>query len=76
MLYRISYMWYTLIGALVCIVCAQVSSMFWGRNDIYSIPTELLAPFIRKLLKNQRVTNQDYLDATITLNDKTVESKF
>lgn len=49
-LYRISYMWYTAVGALVTIGVSGLLTLAIGANDPTSVPPELLAPVIRKYI--------------------------
>ncbi|XP_011311839.1 sodium-coupled monocarboxylate transporter 1 [Fopius arisanus] len=49
-LYRLSYLWYTVTGALVTMSVALVVSIF-SSSRIEKIDPMLLAPFIRKYLK-------------------------
>lgn len=57
-IYRISYMWYTLLGALITIAVAAIVSFITGFNNPREMDAKLFAPFIRKWLR---------------LNDKRVE---
>ncbi|XP_037955495.1 sodium-coupled monocarboxylate transporter 1-like [Teleopsis dalmanni] len=47
-LYRISYMWYTCIGATITIIISIISSSFFGTNDLKKVDPILLTPCIRK----------------------------
>ncbi|XP_031774875.1 sodium-coupled monocarboxylate transporter 1 [Apis florea] len=49
-LYRLSYLWYTVTGALVTMTIGLVVSLISSEN-IEKLDPMLLAPFIRKLLK-------------------------
>ncbi|XP_055908293.1 sodium-coupled monocarboxylate transporter 1 [Eupeodes corollae] len=50
-LYRISYMWYTCIGALITIGVASLFTLIWGGNDPRDIDSSLLTPCIRNRFK-------------------------
>ncbi|XP_037806366.1 sodium-coupled monocarboxylate transporter 1 [Lucilia sericata] len=47
-LYRISYMWYTCLGAVITIVIAIICTFIFGGNDPNKIDPCLLTPCIRK----------------------------
>ncbi|KAI9577558.1 hypothetical protein GQX74_005020 [Glossina fuscipes] len=47
-LYRISYMWYTALGALITILMSGVCGCVFGSNDPRKVDPTLLAPSIRK----------------------------
>ena len=49
-IHHISYMWYTLLGAVVTILVSLIASFIMGANDPRKINPLLLAPFVRKLL--------------------------
>jgi solute carrier family 5 (sodium-coupled monocarboxylate transporter), member 8/12 len=47
--YRISYMWYTLVGAIFTMSISLICSVFiFGFNDPKNVSSELIAPAIRK----------------------------
>ncbi|XP_077301640.1 sodium-coupled monocarboxylate transporter 1-like [Arctopsyche grandis] len=50
-LYRISYIWYTLVGAVVTVLIGLLVSCFLHPNDPRDVNPELLAPFLRKIIK-------------------------
>lgn len=50
-IYRISYMWYTLVGALITITIATIVSFLSGFNNPRKMDAKLFAPCIRKLLR-------------------------
>ncbi|KAH8359927.1 hypothetical protein KR093_009582, partial [Drosophila rubida] len=50
-LYRMSYMWYTTLGASVTIIVALLSTFVFGTNDPNSIDPKLMTPYIRKFFK-------------------------
>ncbi|TMW53134.1 hypothetical protein DOY81_001862 [Sarcophaga bullata] len=47
-LYRISYMWYTCLGAVLTIGIAIICTFIFGGNDPHKIDPSLLTPCIRK----------------------------
>lgn len=51
-IYHISFMWYTLFGAIITIVVSLIASFIVGANNPRNIDPKLLAPFVRKLLGN------------------------
>ncbi|KOC64219.1 Sodium-coupled monocarboxylate transporter 1 [Habropoda laboriosa] len=56
-LYRLSYLWYTLTGALVTMSIGLVVSRITS-EDVEKLDPMLLAPFIRKLLKNKETQQE------------------
>lgn len=78
-IYHISYMWYTLLGALLTITVSTIASFLIGPNDPYKIDPKLLAPFVRRILRkdSKRVepvgTENDIRFASI-VNLKTVST--
>lgn len=50
-IYHISYLWYTLFGALITISVSTLVSFISGFNDPRKMDPKLLAPIIRKTLK-------------------------
>lgn len=56
-LYRLSYLWYTVTGALVTMTIGLVVSLISSEN-IEKLDPMLLAPFIRKLLKTSDKESQ------------------
>lgn len=50
-IYHISYLWYTLIGCSICIVISLIVSYITGPNKPNELNPNLLAPFVRKLIK-------------------------
>lgn len=50
-IYHISYMWYTLFGALLTIIVATAVSFLVGPNDPHEMDPKLLTPFVRRLLR-------------------------
>ncbi|SPP78364.1 sodium-coupled monocarboxylate transporter 1 [Drosophila guanche] len=53
-LYRISYLYFTLFGALLTIVVALVTSLLLRETDLDAIDTRLLTPFVRRWLERRR----------------------
>ena len=51
-IYHLSYMWYTLFGALLTITVSLISSFIIGPNDPRKLDPKLLAPFVRRLIGN------------------------
>ncbi|XP_059611526.1 sodium-coupled monocarboxylate transporter 1-like [Phlebotomus argentipes] len=47
-LYRISYMWYTALGAISTIIVAFLVNLVLGGNDPHLIDASLISPIIRK----------------------------
>ncbi|XP_055538986.1 sodium-coupled monocarboxylate transporter 1 [Wyeomyia smithii] len=47
-LFRISYMWYTFLGAAVTIVVSLGCTLVYGRNDPKTVSPDLLAGFVRR----------------------------
>ncbi|KAH8245241.1 hypothetical protein KR032_007107 [Drosophila birchii] len=53
-LYRISYLYFTLFGALVTILVALVTSLLLRESDLDAVDTRLLTPFVRRWLERRR----------------------
>ncbi|XP_043659860.1 sodium-coupled monocarboxylate transporter 1 [Drosophila teissieri] len=53
-LYRISYLYFTLFGALVTIVVALATSLLLRESDLDAVDTRLLSPFVRRWLERRR----------------------
>lgn len=51
-IYHISYIWYTFLGCAICIVVALITSYILGPNNPAELNQNLLAPFVRKLIKS------------------------
>ncbi|XP_029719933.1 sodium-coupled monocarboxylate transporter 1 [Aedes albopictus] len=47
-LFRISYMWYTFLGAVVTIVVSICCTFIFGRNDPKTVAPDLMAGFVRR----------------------------
>lgn len=58
MLYRLSYLWYTLLGALVSTIVAGIISFATQPLDPKDIDPTLLAPFVRRLIPTRKFPNQ------------------
>lgn len=59
-IYHISYLWYTLLGALITIFVALIVSFITGANDPRKLDPNLLAPFVRQLLlRNMKNIQRD-----------------
>lgn len=56
-LYRISYLWYTVIGTLVTLSIGLIVSII-SSEDIDKLDPMLLAPFIRKFLRSNKNLQQ------------------
>lgn len=73
-IYHISYLWYTLLGAMITIIVSLIASFIIGANDPRKINQKLLAPFVRKLLtRNMKNVQRDEpagidADATFSSN--------
>jgi solute carrier family 5 (sodium-coupled monocarboxylate transporter), member 8/12 len=50
-IYHISYLWYTLVGSSICIIVSLIASFAIGPNNPSELNPNLLAPFVRKLIK-------------------------
>lgn len=50
-IYHISYLWYTLTGALITIITSTIFSAIKGFNNPHEMDPQLFAPCIRKYLK-------------------------
>lgn len=48
--YHLSYLWYTLLGAVITIAVSLIASFVMGANDPRKIHPTLLAPFVRSIL--------------------------
>ncbi|KAF7274688.1 hypothetical protein GWI33_012641 [Rhynchophorus ferrugineus] len=58
MIYRLSYLWYTLMGAFVAIFIGMLVSFMTKPNDPRDVDPKLLAPFIRKWIKPRQYQNE------------------
>lgn len=50
-IYHISYLWYTLVGSSICIIVSLIASYVIGPNKPCELNPNLLAPFVRKLIR-------------------------
>lgn len=58
-IHKISYLFYTLIGSLVTIIVATIVSFCTGANDPHKMDEALFAPFIRGIIRKNRVTDKN-----------------
>lgn len=56
-IYHISYIWYTLVGSSICIIVSLVASYVTGPNVPCELNPQLLAPFVRKLIKRRATSS-------------------
>jgi hypothetical protein len=49
-IHHISYLWYTLVGCSICIIVALITSFTLGCNNPADLDSNLLAPFVRKII--------------------------
>ncbi|KAL2716754.1 sodium-coupled monocarboxylate transporter 1 isoform X1 [Vespula squamosa] len=71
-LYRISYLWYTVIGTLVTLSIGLIVSII-SSEDIDKLDPMLLAPFIRKFLRSNKNLQQIQIARTDLKVDKQIE---
>lgn len=72
MLYRLSYLWYVLVGASVSMTVALLTSFIFQPLDPKDIDPELLAPFVKRLIKPREYPNQPSGDEIIFAYERTV----
>lgn len=65
MIYRLSYLWYTLMGSAVAILVGVLVTWFTKPNDPADVDLKLLAPFIRKWVKPRQFENEMAGEAVI-----------
>lgn len=54
-IYKISYMWYTMVGAISTMLVAFICSFAFGLNDPTTISPDLITPLLSKrIFKNQK----------------------
>lgn len=54
-LYKISYMWYTFVGAVFTMLVSLISSiLLFGFNDPSTISSELVTPFLRNKFAKEK----------------------
>ncbi|KAJ8965815.1 hypothetical protein NQ314_003882, partial [Rhamnusium bicolor] len=58
MIYRLSYLWYTLIGTFVTMFVGLLVSFLTKPLDPRDVEPELLAPFVRRLIKPRIYPNE------------------
>ncbi|KAL3283359.1 hypothetical protein HHI36_006507 [Cryptolaemus montrouzieri] len=58
MLYRLSYLWYCMIGAFVTIAIGLIVSFCTTPNNPQDVDPCLIAPLVRKLIKPRKYPNQ------------------
>ncbi|ALC46370.1 CG6723 [Drosophila busckii] len=69
-LYRISYMWYTTVGASVAILVACLSTLIFGTNNPNKVDPVLLTPCIRKYFSYDEQPAKEATKADIPLDYK------
>ncbi|KOB73472.1 putative igf2 mRNA binding protein [Operophtera brumata] len=52
-LYRLSYLYYTLVGMIVCVIVGTITSYFTRPNDPAMVHRDLLTPIIHRWLPSQ-----------------------
>lgn len=72
MLYRLSYLWYTLVGATVSMAVALLVSFLTKPLDPRDVDGALLAPFVRRLIPPRQFPNQPNVDDIIYAYENTV----
>uniref|UniRef100_A0A6P7EZC1 Sodium-coupled monocarboxylate transporter 1-like n=1 Tax=Diabrotica virgifera virgifera TaxID=50390 RepID=A0A6P7EZC1_DIAVI len=60
MIYRLSYLYYCMIGTFVAMFVGLIVSALTTPNDPRDVDPQLLAPFVRKLIKPRKYSNQPY----------------
>ncbi|KAK4880273.1 hypothetical protein RN001_008419 [Aquatica leii] len=65
MLYRLSYLWYTIVGASFSMVIGLLTSFLTKPLDPRDVDKILLAPFIRRLIPPRQYPNQPNCDEII-----------
>lgn len=50
-IHHISYIWFTFIGCAICIIVALITSYITGPNNPAEMDQNLLAPFVRRIIK-------------------------
>ncbi|XP_060517848.1 sodium-coupled monocarboxylate transporter 1-like [Cylas formicarius] len=58
MIYRLSYLWYTLVGTFLAIFIGLVASFMNKPEDPRDVDPKLLAPFVRKWIKPREYPNE------------------
>ncbi|XP_058447628.1 sodium-coupled monocarboxylate transporter 1-like [Malaya genurostris] len=68
-IYHISYLWYTMMGALITIVLAVIVSFLVGPNNPDELNPKLFAPFIERILNRRRRRKAAHSQPRIELLD-------
>lgn len=69
-IYHISYLWYTLLGALITIFISLIASFIVGANKPNKLNPQLFAPFVRRIIwPNMKYSNENRQDPIGTEND-------
>lgn len=76
MIYRLSYLWYTLMGTFVAIFVGMLISFTTKPNDPRDVDPKLLAPFIRKWIKPREYANELVGDQIIFAYEPTSVSSY
>lgn len=58
MIYRLSYLWYCIIGTFVAMFVGLLVSFMTKPLDPRDVDPKLLAPFVRKLIKPRKYPNE------------------
>lgn len=53
-IYQISYLYYTMMGAVITMIVALVTSLLLGPNKPNEVDPKLLAPFVRRLISSSK----------------------
>lgn len=65
MLYRLSYLWYTLIGFFVSMTVSLAASFLTRPQDPRDLDQALLAPIVRRFIPERKYPNQPRPDEII-----------
>lgn len=60
-IYHISFMWYTLLGAIITITIAFIFTFITGANNPRRIEPKLLSPFVRRILGTDAIKREEPL---------------
>lgn len=66
-MYRISYMWYTFLGAAIAVAVASLCGLVFGHNDWADVDAALVAPFLRRYCRQTGGRNSQSLRTTTLL---------
>ncbi|XP_022209730.2 sodium-coupled monocarboxylate transporter 1 isoform X2 [Drosophila obscura] len=69
-IYHVSFMYYSMIGAVVSVVVAQLAGFFFGRNTPEDVDPELLSPCIRGFYKTNYASVQLEENTLTNFNEK------